>query len=193
MIQVPLGWVVIALGVIVVGLGIAYFWFGSQLHRAHELRAMERRGRIKVEQQLKEMMKSAPALDESKGAAQAQDDGLPPIAMEPIGVLTSVYKTRNGTPRQGLLVPSSRAVVHLVSKFNPQYALEGLQGFSHCWLVFYMHKNTNAHKPTARFRSKVKPPRLGGGQTLGVFATRTPHRVSFHSLPVLLSALCMVA
>lgn len=43
--------------------------------------------------------------------------------------------------------------------------------YSHVWLVFVFHHNTNK-----KFRPKVAPPRLGGKTKCGVFATRTPHR-----------------
>ena len=49
-------------------------------------------------------------------------------------------------------------------------ALDGLEGFTHVWIVFVFHKNKNR-----RALTKVKPPRLEGRKA-GVFATRTPHR-----------------
>ncbi|KAJ3312518.1 hypothetical protein HDU76_002873, partial [Blyttiomyces sp. JEL0837] len=39
-------------------------------------------------------------------------------------------------------------------------------------------QNTNLHKPLSSLKSTVKPPRLGGLKSLGVLATRTPHRPS---------------
>lgn len=53
---------------------------------------------------------------------------------------------------------------------NPNHALEGLQEFSHMWILFHFHKNEATH-----IRAKVAPPRLNGIRT-GVFATRSPHR-----------------
>jgi len=52
---------------------------------------------------------------------------------------------------------------------NPSEALIGLEGFSHVWLVFLFHNN--AGQP----HNKIHPPRLGG-KTLGMLATRSPHR-----------------
>jgi tRNA-Thr(GGU) m(6)t(6)A37 methyltransferase TsaA len=53
-------------------------------------------------------------------------------------------------------------------------ALEGLEDFSHLWLIwgFSANKAQNAK----HWQSKVRPPRLGGNKSMGVFATRSPFR-----------------
>lgn len=84
---------------------------------------------------------------------------------------------RNGTPRQSLLVPESRAILQLSSQV-PAETLDGLEDFSHVWLVFVFHLNTNLHSGLYSgrgFKAKVQVPRLNGVKK-GVFATRTPHR-----------------
>lgn len=53
---------------------------------------------------------------------------------------------------------------------NAHQALEGLAGFSHVWLLFEFHLNTNT-----KVRPKVHAPRLLGG-TVGLYASRAPHR-----------------
>lgn len=90
--------------------------------------------------------------------------------LEPIGYIESCYKDRFGTPRQSGLVESSSARLQILPQFQPEDSLQGLEGFSHLWLIFHFHKNTNA-----RFHAKVHPPRLQG-ESIGVFASRTPHR-----------------
>jgi len=99
--------------------------------------------------------------------------------MQPIGHLRSVWKERNGTPRQGLLVPASRASLQLRSDINPVHALDGLQNFSHVWLIYVFHENTNTGRNlkenSSIVKAKVSPPRLNGDR-VGLFATRTPHR-----------------
>ena len=93
----------------------------------------------------------------------------------PIGRLASCFVERRGTPRQGLLVPAARARLTLdASVVQPAAALEGLDGFSHVWLLFEFHENTNVGK-VQQVRAKVHPPGLGG-EKIGLFATRTPHR-----------------
>ncbi len=88
----------------------------------------------------------------------------------PIGFLKSCYPDKFGTPRQPGLVSGARAELKLRSDLQPELALQGLEGFSHIWLIFVFHKNQ-----AARYHAKVHPPRLGG-EPIGLFATRTPHR-----------------
>ena len=88
----------------------------------------------------------------------------------PIGFLKSCYPDKFGTPRQPGLVSGARAELKLRSDLQPELALQGLEGFSHIWLIFIFHKNQSA-----RYHAKVHPPRLKG-EPIGLFATRTPHR-----------------
>lgn len=90
--------------------------------------------------------------------------------MQPIGVIESCYKDKFGVPRQPGLVPAATARLRIRADLQPEEALQGLEGFSHIWLIWRFHENR-----TARYHAKVHPPRLEG-KTLGVFATRTPHR-----------------
>ena len=97
----------------------------------------------------------------------------------PIGHLRTCYVEKNGTPRQGC-ISSAPAELRVELKahaarngghpLNAAHALEGLEHFSHVWLVWVFDKNGSEMT-----KSKVKPPRLDGGKT-GLFATRTPHR-----------------
>jgi tRNA-Thr(GGU) m(6)t(6)A37 methyltransferase TsaA len=94
------------------------------------------------------------------------------VVLTPIGVFCGPYRGRNGTPRQALLA-NTRGVVQLfqdVLAGGSGDALQGLEGYSHVWLITHLH-DTSPHKASA----KVAPPRLGGEQ-VGVLATRAPHR-----------------
>lgn len=90
--------------------------------------------------------------------------------MEPIGYIESCYKDKFGTPRQPGLVAKSWARLKIRGDLQPEQALEGLEGFSHIWLIWIFHQNK-----VARYHAKVHPPRLEG-ESIGLFATRTPHR-----------------
>ena len=48
---------------------------------------------------------------------------------------------RNGTPRQPLLVPLARSRLQLLGDV-PAKALEGLEQYSHCWLLYVFSENT---------------------------------------------------
>ena len=56
---------------------------------------------------------------------------------------------------------------------NPQYALEGLENFSHIWILFHFHENSEDGRNFVK--TKVAPPRLKGSK-VGLFSTRSPHR-----------------
>ncbi len=92
--------------------------------------------------------------------------------LAPIGHLRGPFAEKFGTPRQPGLVPEVEAVVELLAPWNTGDAVRGLEGFSHVWLLFGFHLND----PVSPARSTVRPPRLGGNERLGVFATRSPYR-----------------
>lgn len=114
----------------------------------------------------------------------------------PIGVVHSCFSRRNGTPRQGGdLVPSARCVFFLDGGL-PRDLLSGLDRYSHCWVLYEFHANTNRRdtvtetddgeanravfsSTTTRnggaVKGKARVPRLDGAP-VGALATRTPHR-----------------
>ncbi|WP_220812162.1 tRNA (N6-threonylcarbamoyladenosine(37)-N6)-methyltransferase TrmO [Pseudomonas paralcaligenes] len=89
----------------------------------------------------------------------------------PIGFLRSCFKEKFAIPRQPQLAPAARGVLELVPPFDRAEAVEGLEQVSHVWLLFLFHQALE-EKP----RLKVRPPRLGGNASMGVFATRATHR-----------------
>lgn len=73
-------------------------------------------------------------------------------------------------PRQSGLVKKSYSELTISAKWQPEQALDGLKGYSHVWIIFIFHLNK-----TTRYHAKVHPPRMNG-DSIGVFATRSPHR-----------------
>ncbi|HSC82766.1 MAG TPA: tRNA (N6-threonylcarbamoyladenosine(37)-N6)-methyltransferase TrmO [Pseudomonas sp.] len=92
-------------------------------------------------------------------------------SVSPIGFMRSCFKEKFAIPRQPQLAPAARGVLELVAPFDREEALVGLEQVSHVWLLFLFHQALE-DKP----RLKVRPPRLGGNASLGVFATRATHR-----------------
>ena len=88
----------------------------------------------------------------------------------PIAWIRADFQQKFGTPRQGSLAKHSRARVELEPKWKGRGILCGLEGFSHVWLITYLHLSLNT-----RQRSKVHPPRLKG-EKVGIIASRSPHR-----------------
>ncbi|GLT17275.1 tRNA (N6-threonylcarbamoyladenosine(37)-N6)-methyltransferase TrmO [Vibrio zhanjiangensis] len=92
-------------------------------------------------------------------------------SIEPIGFIESPYKEKFAVPRQPRLVSAARSRVRLVGSANTPEAVRELEQFSHIWLLFLFDQNLEAGwKPT------VRPPRLGGNQRVGVFASRSTFR-----------------
>ncbi len=90
--------------------------------------------------------------------------------LKPIGWLRADFKQKFGTPRQGALAKNSRAVLELAPEWRGRGILSGLEGFSHVWIVSYLHLSQ-----MTRQRGKVHPPRLKGAK-VGVLGSRSPHR-----------------
>ncbi len=92
-----------------------------------------------------------------------------PPGWVPVGVARTPFGQKLGVPRQPGLAPAARGSIHLFAPWGE--GTVGLEGVSHLWVVFSFHLHQD-HPPTP----KVRPPRLGGEATLGVFATRSPYR-----------------
>lgn len=124
----------------------------SECSKLRELRAAERAGRTAAERRLRHAQVFRPDLPASSPAWSATAPSPSPAlcTYRPIGRIESCYAERRGTPRQGLLVPAARARLRLDPQvIQPTAALEGLDGFSHVWLIFDFHENTNACKAAA--------------------------------------------
>lgn len=89
----------------------------------------------------------------------------------PIAYIRSPFSQKFGIPRQSGLTESISAIIVFEPEYRVEEALRGLEGFSHLWLLWEFSSNKrDGWSPT------VRPPRLGGNQRLGVFATRSPFR-----------------
>ncbi|WP_318424424.1 tRNA (N6-threonylcarbamoyladenosine(37)-N6)-methyltransferase TrmO [Photobacterium leiognathi] len=91
--------------------------------------------------------------------------------IEPIGIIHSPYKEKFAVPRQPGLVPSARSEIILQGDANSLEAVRGIDQFSHLWLLFLFDQNLEAG-----WRPTVRPPRLGGNERIGVFASRATFR-----------------
>lgn len=91
--------------------------------------------------------------------------------MRPIARIRSDFGSKFGVPRQSGLVDALEAAVVFEEPYRNPDALRGLEGFSHIWLIWAFHQSQRPEwSPT------VRPPRLGGNQRVGVFASRSPFR-----------------
>ena len=90
--------------------------------------------------------------------------------IEPIAWMESCFPEKFGVPRQAGIVKAAEGVIHLISPFNHETYLKGLELSTHLWLTFGFHQNEWKGKAT------VRPQRLGGNARMGVFATRSSFR-----------------
>ena len=104
------------------------------------------------------------------------------FSFDPIGVIHSCFKDKFGVPRQPGLVAAARGQLELFPPYNRAEAWVGIEGFSHLWIHFVFHQCLR-DAPSLT----VRPPRLGGNQRLGVFATRA----TFRPIPLGLSVVAL--
>lgn len=89
----------------------------------------------------------------------------------PIAHIHSDFPDKFGVPRQSNLASSLRSTIVFTPEFRQKDALRGLEDFSHLWIIWgFSQSQQGQWSPT------VRPPRLGGNQRMGVFATRSPFR-----------------
>lgn len=124
--------------------------------------------------------------------------------MKEIGIISSPYHQRAGTPRQGLLAEHSRSFLTIHDGIAKE-CFDDLEQYSHVWVIFQFHLNpigkgkdktatrklkkgkgqtqskknkSGTSRDSGYFEftaSKIRPPRANG-KKVSVFATRSPHR-----------------
>lgn len=91
--------------------------------------------------------------------------------IKPIAHIHNDLMTKFGVPRQSGLAKSLISKIVFTPEFRVSDALRGLEEFSHIWLIWgFSEARRENWSPT------VRPPRLGGNERIGVFATRSPFR-----------------
>lgn len=112
-----------------------------------------------------------------------------------IGIIHSCFKEKFTIPRQPGLVKQATATLELLAPYNRIEAVRGLEEFSHIWVIFVFHKtvrdkseddtqdtsqikkqDSKQGRQEIGWKSTVRPPRLGGKERVGVFASRSPFR-----------------
>ena len=91
--------------------------------------------------------------------------------MKIIARIRSDFPTKFGIPRQSGRVEELTACIVFEPEYRVREAVKGLEDFSHIWLLWEFSQSIReSWSPT------VRPPRLGGNERMGVFATRSPFR-----------------
>lgn len=93
------------------------------------------------------------------------------MEIRPIAVIHTDFPTKFGIPRQAGIVPELKGTVTFYPEFSQPEAVRGLEGFDYLWLLWdFSMEHREEHNAT------VRPPRLGGRESVGVFASRSPFR-----------------
>lgn len=115
-----------------------------------------------------------PALPSIMRASQ-----VPMHTLTTIATLRTCYPDKFGVPRQSGLAPVAWGVIELEPAYRRAEALQGIEEFSHLWLITRFHLVEEEPKALT-----VRPPKLGGNERRGVFATRSPFRPNRLALTV---------
>ena len=93
------------------------------------------------------------------------------LQIEPIADIFTDFPDKFGLPRQSGRAEDLLGTIIFRQKYRSEEAIRGLKDFSHIWIIFgfSQHFGKDWH-PT------VRPPRLGGNERIGVFASRSPFR-----------------
>lgn len=92
------------------------------------------------------------------------------IIFSPIARIRTDFPEKFGIPRQSGLAGTRGRIIFEERYRNPE-AVRGIGQFSHLWLLWEFSEAVREE-----FSPTVRPPRLGGNERVGVFATRSPFR-----------------
>lgn len=102
------------------------------------------------------------------------------MIIEPIAFFRSPLTSKFGIPRQSGLTPSLSGRIVFTPEYRRAEALHGLDAFDYLWLIweFSEVRGTGNDERSTRSEERltVRPPRLGGNERVGVFASRSPFR-----------------
>lgn len=96
----------------------------------------------------------------------------------PIAYFRSPFVSKFGIPRQSGIIESLEGEVVFCQPYDNADAVRGIDGFTHLWLIWGFSENIRAKddEKQANVHLTVRPPRLGGNERIGVFASRSPFR-----------------
>lgn len=98
------------------------------------------------------------------------------MQIEPIAIFHSPVSGKFGVPRQAGLADGLWGTIELIGEYRRPEALRGLDGFDYLWLIWNFNLNDTSRHAPDDFKATVRPPRLGGNDRIGVFASRSPFR-----------------
>ena len=93
------------------------------------------------------------------------------MEIKPIAYFRSPFGEKFGVPRQAGLASELRGEIVFEPEYRDENAFRGIADFEYLWLIWgFSAVRDGAGSAT------VRPPRLGGNEAVGVFASRSPFR-----------------
>ena len=93
------------------------------------------------------------------------------MTIEPIAYFHSPMTSKFGIPRQSGLAMELHGRIVFEPAYRHEEAVRGLDQFDYLWAIWEFSHNKNSAGGLT-----VRPPRLGGNERVGVFASRSPYR-----------------
>lgn len=94
--------------------------------------------------------------------------------IHPIALFHSPLTSKFGIPRQSGLAATLPGRIVFTPEYRHSDAVRGLDHFDFLWLIWGFSANPHSTPHSSKFT--VRPPRLGGNERVGVFASRSPFR-----------------
>lgn len=95
------------------------------------------------------------------------------MTIEPVAFFRSPLTSKFGIPRQSGVAPTLPGLIVFTPEYRHAEAVRGLQDFDYLWLIWEFSANSDRRDGP---HLTVRPPRLGGNERVGVFASRSPFR-----------------
>lgn len=92
------------------------------------------------------------------------------ITFHRIAHIRTDFPEKFGVPRQSNLAPVKGQII-FEKEYQSAQAVRGIEQYSHLWLLWEFSECVRD-----KWSPTVRPPRLGGNERVGVFATRSPFR-----------------
>ncbi|MDO4382929.1 MAG: tRNA (N6-threonylcarbamoyladenosine(37)-N6)-methyltransferase TrmO [Eubacteriales bacterium] len=103
------------------------------------------------------------------------------LRLRPVARIHTDFKEKFGIPRQPGLVEGLTGTIEFLDEFRNPDVIRGIEDFEYLWLIFGFSRNWQEDErgnSVPKWSGLVRPPRLGGKEKKGVFATRSPFRPS---------------
>ena len=99
------------------------------------------------------------------------------MEIRPIAHIYNDLPGKFGLPRQSGMAEHLVSEIVMEKGYRQPDAVRGIENFTHLWLIWeFDPMGAAADGEEGRWSATVRPPKLGGNERVGVFATRSPNR-----------------